>query len=87
LDLVAVTALEHSQKVACMAEPHMHSEIEVDLVRTGAMTYLFSGGAVTLPAGRLVVFWGPCRTGSPRPSPIPASAACTCRSRASSACR
>ncbi len=58
MDLVDISALEHSHQVACMAEPHIHSEIEVNLVLTGAMTYRFNGEALTLPAGRLVVFWG-----------------------------
>ena len=47
-----------STQVKRMPGPHMHSQIEMNLVLDGAMTYWFDGRAVTVSAGRLVLFWG-----------------------------
>jgi AraC family transcriptional regulator, melibiose operon regulatory protein len=47
-----------SINVACMPGPHMHSQIELNLVLEGRMTYWFDGREITVPAGRLVLFWG-----------------------------
>jgi AraC-like DNA-binding protein len=41
-----------------MRRPHMHSQIEINFVLKGAMTYWFDGRTVTLTAGRLAIFWG-----------------------------
>ena len=41
-----------------MRRPHMHSQVEVNFVLKGAMTYWFDGRSVTLTARRLAVFWG-----------------------------
>ena len=41
-----------------MPSPHMHSQIEMNLVLDGAMTYWFDGRIIVIPAGRLALFWG-----------------------------
>jgi AraC-like DNA-binding protein/mannose-6-phosphate isomerase-like protein (cupin superfamily) len=41
-----------------MPHPHMHSQIELNFVLDGAMTYWFDGRELTVSAGRLVLFWG-----------------------------
>lgn len=41
-----------------MHTPHQHSEVEVNLVLTGGVQYLFGGQTVPLGAGGWVVFWG-----------------------------
>jgi AraC family transcriptional regulator, melibiose operon regulatory protein len=48
----------NSTKVRRMPGPHMHSQIEFNLVRNGHMTYWFDGRSITLEAGRMAVFWG-----------------------------
>ena len=35
----------------------MHSQIELNFVLEGEMTYWFDGRAMTLGAGRLAIFW------------------------------
>ena len=47
-----------STKVYPMPGPHMHSQVEFNYVISGSMTYWFDGREVTVPAGRLVLFWG-----------------------------
>jgi AraC-like DNA-binding protein len=47
-----------STRVQKMPGPHMHSQIEFNLVRSGFMTYWFDGRAIRLEAGRMGVFWG-----------------------------
>jgi AraC family transcriptional regulator, melibiose operon regulatory protein len=47
-----------SMKVFAMSRPHMHSQVELNFLLTGSMTYWFDGREVTLSAGRLSVFWG-----------------------------
>jgi AraC-like DNA-binding protein len=42
---------------ARMPRPDRHSEIEVNLLKTGSLTYLFGGHRTTIEAGRLAVFW------------------------------
>jgi AraC-like DNA-binding protein len=44
--------------VQCMPGPHMHSQIELNFVLEGAMTYWFDGRQIRVSAGRLVLFWG-----------------------------
>jgi AraC family transcriptional regulator, melibiose operon regulatory protein len=47
-----------SMKVYTMAGPHMHSQVELNFLLKGSMTYWFDGREITLSAGRLAVFWG-----------------------------
>ncbi|ANN57201.1 transcriptional regulator [Mesorhizobium loti NZP2037] len=47
-----------SLRVMRMPGPHMHSQIELNLVLEGAMTYWFDGRELSVSAGRLVLFWG-----------------------------
>ncbi len=47
-----------SSRVVRMPGPHMHSQIELNLVLDGAMTYWFDGRELTVSAGRLALFWG-----------------------------
>lgn len=47
-----------SLDVMRMPGPHMHSQIELNLVLEGAMTYWFDGRELTVSAGRLALFWG-----------------------------
>ncbi len=41
-----------------MAGPHMHSQIELNFVLEGHMTYLFDGRELTVDENRLCLFWG-----------------------------
>ncbi|KPF45063.1 helix-turn-helix domain-containing protein [Rhizobium sp. AAP43] len=41
-----------------MAGPHMHSQIELNFVLSGNMTYWFDGRELTVDEGRLCLFWG-----------------------------
>jgi AraC-like DNA-binding protein len=45
-------------EVQMMPSPHMHSQIEVNFVLDGAMTYWFDGRQLTVSTGRLALFWG-----------------------------
>jgi AraC family transcriptional regulator, melibiose operon regulatory protein len=47
-----------STRVQRMPGPHMHSQIEFNLVRRGHMTYWFDGRMLTIEAGQMAVFWG-----------------------------
>ena len=47
-----------SLEVMRMPSVHMHSQIELNLVIEGAMTYWFDGREITVSAGRLAIFWG-----------------------------
>lgn len=40
-----------------MQRPDRHNEIELNLLKHGSLTYLLGGNTVTIPAGRLAVFW------------------------------
>lgn len=40
-----------------MKRPDRHNEIELNLLKKGSLTYLLGGNTVTIPAGRLAVFW------------------------------
>ena len=40
-----------------MQRPDRHNEIELNLLKRGSLTYLLGGNTVTIPAGRLAVFW------------------------------
>jgi AraC-like DNA-binding protein len=41
-----------------MAGPHMHSQIELNFVLEGEMTYWFDGRELSVSEGRLCLFWG-----------------------------
>lgn len=45
-------------EVRCMPAPHMHSQIEMNFVLSGSMTYWFDGRQLTVSANRLAIFWG-----------------------------
>lgn len=45
-------------EVRPMPRPHMHSQVELNLVLAGSMTYWFDGRVMELTAGRLALFWG-----------------------------
>lgn len=45
-------------EVVRMSGPHMHSQVELNLVLRGRMTYWFDGRQVTIKEGRLGLFWG-----------------------------
>ena len=40
-----------------MKRADRHNEIELNLLKHGSLTYLLGGNNVTIPAGRLAVFW------------------------------
>lgn len=40
-----------------MSRPDRHNELELNLLRSGTLTYLFRGRCVTIEPGRLTVFW------------------------------
>jgi AraC family transcriptional regulator, melibiose operon regulatory protein len=40
-----------------MQRPDRHNEVELNLLERGSLTYLLGGNTVTIPAGRLAVFW------------------------------
>lgn len=41
-----------------MAGPHMHSQIELNFVLEGHMTYWFDGRELRVDQNRLCLFWG-----------------------------
>lgn len=41
-----------------MGGSHWHNDVELNLVQTGSIQYLFGGAQVSVPAGSLAVFWG-----------------------------
>jgi AraC family transcriptional regulator, melibiose operon regulatory protein len=47
-----------TKTVYAMAGPHMHSQVELNFMLTGQMTYWFDGRELILSAGRLALFWG-----------------------------
>lgn len=48
----------HRLAVQPMPGPHMHSQVEVNFLLSGAMTYWLDGVVVPLAGTRLVIFWG-----------------------------
>jgi AraC family transcriptional regulator, melibiose operon regulatory protein len=40
-----------------MKRADRHNEIELNLLKHGSLTYLLGGSTVTIPAGRLAIFW------------------------------
>ena len=47
-----------SFEVMPMPRPHMHSQIELNFLLEGAMTYWFDGHELTVSSGQLALFWG-----------------------------
>lgn len=47
-----------SLRVMRMAGPHMHSQVELNFVLDGEMTYWFDGRQLTVSQGQLALFWG-----------------------------
>lgn len=47
-----------SLEILRMPGPHMHSQIELNFVLEGSMTYWFDGRGLSVSAGRLALFWG-----------------------------
>ena len=47
-----------SLDVRLMPGPHMHSQIEINFLLEGSLTYWFDGRELTIEAGRLALFWG-----------------------------
>jgi AraC-like DNA-binding protein/mannose-6-phosphate isomerase-like protein (cupin superfamily) len=47
-----------SMTVQRMPGPHMHSQIELNFVLSGQMTYWFDGRELVVDEGRLCLFWG-----------------------------
>ena len=41
-----------------MTRPDRHNDVEVNFFVNGGMTYLLGGRKVTIPPGRLAIFWG-----------------------------
>ncbi|MEI6573542.1 MAG: helix-turn-helix domain-containing protein [Alphaproteobacteria bacterium] len=41
-----------------MRAPHMHSQIEINFLIEGTMTYRFDGETISAKAGDLILFWG-----------------------------
>lgn len=41
-----------------MRAPHRHDDVEVNLVLSGQLDYIFGGSPLTVHAGELAVFWG-----------------------------
>lgn len=58
MELVDIMRVARSTRPALMAEAHVHSEVEVNLVTEGRMNYLFGGHVHALEGGELGVFWG-----------------------------
>jgi AraC family transcriptional regulator, melibiose operon regulatory protein len=44
-------------KPTAMLRSDRHNEIELNLLEQGSLTYLMGGRKITIPAGRLAVFW------------------------------
>jgi AraC family transcriptional regulator, melibiose operon regulatory protein len=49
---------DNKQTVHLMPAPHMHSQIEINYLLEGHMTYRFDGRAIALGVGDLAIFWG-----------------------------
>jgi AraC family transcriptional regulator, melibiose operon regulatory protein len=47
-----------STTVYAMNSPHMHSQVELNFILKGSMTYWYDGRNLTLTEGRLALFWG-----------------------------
>ncbi len=49
---------ELSEKVPGPVSAHIHGDIEISTFKHSAVTMLYTGGAVTVPPGHLIVHWG-----------------------------
>jgi AraC family transcriptional regulator, melibiose operon regulatory protein len=47
-----------STTVYTMGSPHMHSQVELNYILSGSMTYWYDGRELTLSKGQLALFWG-----------------------------
>ncbi len=47
-----------SNRVQVMPRPHMHSQIEINFLLKGRMTYSIDGQTFAIDPGRMVMFWG-----------------------------
>ncbi len=47
-----------STRVQRMPWPHMHSQIEINVVTSGSITYWFDGRRLTVNKSQIVLFWG-----------------------------
>ncbi|WP_244481490.1 helix-turn-helix domain-containing protein [Rhizobium sp. Root1203] len=45
-------------RVKCMQTPHMHSQVEINFVLKGSMTYSFDQRRITVDENRFCLFWG-----------------------------
>lgn len=48
----------HRLAVQPMPGPHMHSQVEINVLLAGSMTYWLDGAVMRIEGGGLVVFWG-----------------------------
>lgn len=46
------------KEVLLMPEPHTHSQVELNFMLQGSMTYDFQGREIVIAAGEFVFFWG-----------------------------
>lgn len=53
-----IVSADARRQVLVMRRAHQHSQIELNYMLEGAMTYLFNGRRVTIGAGDFVFFWG-----------------------------
>jgi AraC family transcriptional regulator, melibiose operon regulatory protein len=53
-----IVSADARRQVLVMRHAHQHSQIELNYMLEGAMTYLFNGRRVTIGAGDFVFFWG-----------------------------
>lgn len=57
-DVQQIGLLAARAGIPVMTRPHLHPELEFNLLLSGTATYETAGGSVDVPAGRLVAFWG-----------------------------
>lgn len=57
-DVVDVGFRPWTRAPLAMARAHVHPEVEANFVPAGRCEYLLAGKPVTIPSGRLVLFWG-----------------------------
>src|SRR5690606_4693052 len=53
-----VVAADMRRRALVMRRAHQHSQLELNFMLDGEMTYLFNGRRVTISAGEFVFFWG-----------------------------
>ncbi len=47
-----------TRDIVVMAQAHAHSQVEINLMLSGASTYFFGGREIVVRGGQFVVFWG-----------------------------